>query len=109
VFGLEYERYAGGPQSARESQAEAIYRQFKGSKFDQGGFLPVGTSVAVNTTGHPEPVLTGSQWEAMTGGGDQVLLLKQIAKLLRGGTVVEIDRQPVATAVAAATLYGATP
>lgn len=34
--------------------------------YDQGGMLPVGTSVVHNGTGKPEPVLTTEQWRAIT-------------------------------------------
>jgi phage-related protein len=34
--------------------------------FDQGGYLPMGTSMVTNNTGAPEPVLTPQQWRAIT-------------------------------------------
>lgn len=35
--------------------------------FDQGGYLPTGHSLVYNGTGDPEPVLTTSQFDALTG------------------------------------------
>lgn len=40
-----------------------------GFKFDDGGWLQPGASLVVNSTGRPEPVLTGEQWGAVIGGG----------------------------------------
>lgn len=38
-------------------------------KFDQGGWLQPGLTLAYNATGRPEPVLTSGQWAAMNRGG----------------------------------------
>ncbi|MFG7940954.1 peptidoglycan DD-metalloendopeptidase family protein [Streptomyces cacaoi] len=35
--------------------------------YDSGGWLPTGLSTVYNGTGRPEPVLTGRQWDAITG------------------------------------------
>ena len=64
AFGLDYERYAGGVQSNRASQAEAIYAKFK--TYDNGGFLPPGLTTVYNGTGSPEPVFSPSQFQQMT-------------------------------------------
>ncbi|MEU7726132.1 hypothetical protein AB0B78_12925 [Streptomyces sp. NPDC040724] len=39
--------------------------------FDSGGYLQPGMNLAYNGTGRPEPVLTGSQWNAMAGAARQ--------------------------------------
>jgi hypothetical protein len=95
-----------------------------GNMFDQGGYLPVGTSVVTNATGRPEPVLTTEQWRAITAaprGGpgqgppaasaDQIAALNSTMSEVRdllerrgaGGTVNVHDSSgdPVATARAA--------
>ncbi|MFD0721301.1 phage tail tape measure protein [Streptomyces globosus] len=38
-------------------------------KFDDGGWLQPGLTLAYNATGRPEPVLTSGQWAAMNRGG----------------------------------------
>jgi phage-related protein len=38
----------------------------KALKFDSGGYLPPGVSLALNKTGKPEPILTSGQWEDLT-------------------------------------------
>jgi phage-related minor tail protein len=38
-------------------------------KFDDGGWLQPGLTLAYNATGRPEPVLTSGQWTAMNRGG----------------------------------------
>jgi phage-related protein len=81
--------------------------------YDEGGWLPPGRSLVVNNTGRPEAVLSPGQWEAVGSRfertGEEVELLRKIVRLLATGTTVEIDSQPVATAVANATFYGVTP
>ncbi|MFJ9694942.1 transglycosylase SLT domain-containing protein [Kitasatospora sp. NPDC101183] len=37
--------------------------------YDNGGYLPVGTSLVYNHTGRPEPVFTTGQWDAIRAGG----------------------------------------
>lgn len=37
--------------------------------YDNGGWLPTGKSLVENKTGRPEPILTGSQWDALLDGG----------------------------------------
>jgi hypothetical protein len=36
--------------------------------YDAGGWLPTGTSIAVNNTGRPEPVLSAEQWDRLQAG-----------------------------------------
>lgn len=36
---------------------------------DAGGYLPTGTSLVVNNTGKPEPVLSPTQWRSLTESG----------------------------------------
>lgn len=36
--------------------------------YDKGGWLPTGKSLVENKTGRPEPILTGSQWDALLDG-----------------------------------------
>lgn len=43
---------------------------FQPGKYDAGGFLQPGFSLAYNGTGRPEPVLTGAQWNSVVAGGD---------------------------------------
>ena len=103
------ERYGG------IMQAQAVWQRQRW--YDQGGWLPPGVTTVVNNTGRPEPVLSPGQWDAVQRNGgnaarnrdDEVRLLKQIVRLLQAGHSIEIDREPVAAAVAAATLYGAAP
>lgn len=42
-----------------------------GHGYDSGGYLPTGISTVYNGTGRPEPVLTGSQWDAVIAGRDR--------------------------------------
>lgn len=94
-----------------------------GGTFDQGGYLPPGTSVVTNNTGRPEPVLTSEQWRAITApppapiqAGQPAATADQLAQLTatmaevrdllerRGtGATVNVTQQgdPVATARAA--------
>ena len=60
--------------------------------FDEGGVLDPGATVAVNRTGRPEAVLTGSQWDkvaraADSGGGDVNVTLnvdvREVEELMR--------------------------
>ncbi|MFI8084361.1 transglycosylase SLT domain-containing protein [Kitasatospora sp. NPDC086009] len=37
--------------------------------YDDGGYLPTGTSLVYNHTGRPEPVFTTGQWDAIRNGG----------------------------------------
>ncbi len=37
--------------------------------YDEGGYLPTGTSLVYNHTGRPEPVFTTGQWDAIRSGG----------------------------------------
>ena len=37
--------------------------------YDNGGLLPTGLSLVENKSGRPEPILTGSQWDALTADG----------------------------------------
>jgi len=39
------------------------------SKFDSGGMLPPGWTMAFNGTGKPEPILTSDQWESLSQRG----------------------------------------
>jgi hypothetical protein len=34
-------------------------------RYDDGGWIPQGVSTVINQTGRPEPVLSGSQWDAV--------------------------------------------
>ncbi len=38
--------------------------------YDTGGWLPPGITTVLNATNRPEPVLTGQQWDTVTGGRD---------------------------------------
>jgi hypothetical protein len=82
IFGLQYERYAGGIQLNRSAQAEAIYAKYKG--LDGGGVLPPGITMAVNSSTKPEAVLTNSQWR----------LLKSLANGRRA-PVMHVENQTI--------------
>lgn len=49
---------------------DGLFTHRYGLKFDQGGMLPVGTSIVHNNTGRPEPVFTPRQVSSFMGGGD---------------------------------------
>jgi hypothetical protein len=68
-----------------------------GFKFDDGGWLQPGASLVVNTTGRPEPVLTGEQWGAVIGGGPATERLDAIIAHL-GALVNATAAGPSATA-----------
>jgi hypothetical protein len=61
-WGLGYiqDRY-GSPQQAMRHETNVGW-------YDSGGWIPPGVSTVVNGTGKPEPVLTGSQWDALLSG-----------------------------------------
>lgn len=42
--------------------------------YDQGGWLPTGTSLVQNKTGRPEPVFTGDQFDQLTASGGSPLV-----------------------------------
>lgn len=73
IFGLQYERFSTSTAYSRAAQADEWYRRFANgnSKYDNGGLLPVGASLAMNTSHRPEPVLTGAQWDALTGAASR--------------------------------------
>lgn len=47
------------------SRSMSDWRWPKNAKFDSGGYLPPGLSLAYNGTGKPEPVLTSGDWSAI--------------------------------------------
>ena len=51
-----------------------------GSGYDLGGWLMPGATMAVNTSGRPEPVLSADQWDAVTSGGGGI---KEMLGLMR--------------------------
>jgi cell wall-associated NlpC family hydrolase len=61
-WGLGYiqDRY-GSPQQAMRHETNVGW-------YDDGGWLMPGLNMALNATGKPEPVLTGSQWDALVSG-----------------------------------------
>lgn len=46
--------------------------------YDSGGYLPPGLSTVYNGTGRPEPVLTGSQWDAVRQGGGSSISIENL-------------------------------
>jgi hypothetical protein len=89
----------GGPQ-----QAAAHERAF--NWYDRGGFIPTGASVAINNTGAPERVLSGSQEMAI------VSLLRDIRDILRQspsatGTAMARGLQGTARRAGARGMYSA--
>jgi hypothetical protein len=72
-------RYIIGRYSA---SATSLGRWRPGGGYDEGGWLPPGVSLAVNSTGRPEPVLTPQQW-------DRIMQLAE--RPGTAGPVVQID------------------
>ncbi|HEX4609369.1 MAG TPA: NlpC/P60 family protein, partial [Urbifossiella sp.] len=56
-----------------------------GFKYDEGGWLQPGVTMVVNSTGRPEPVLSGEQLDLLTSGGGVGDKLDRIAGLLMAG------------------------
>lgn len=59
-----------------------------GFKYDNGGWIQPGATMVVNTTGKPEPVLSGEQWNMLSstaGAGGIGDKLDRIAGLLASG------------------------
>lgn len=52
-------------RSYRDSLFTDVYGFAPSRKFDNGGWLQPGATMAVNKTGRPEPILTASQWSSM--------------------------------------------
>lgn len=52
---------AHGPYKGRAGPSPHVHWAY-----DQGGMLPPGVSTVINETGKPEPVLTESQWQAIS-------------------------------------------
>jgi hypothetical protein len=48
---------------------DGLFSTRYGLKFDDGGMLRPGWTLAHNATGSPEPVLTSDQWDVLTGAG----------------------------------------
>ncbi|WP_395109778.1 hypothetical protein [Actinomadura sp. SCN-SB] len=53
---------------AARGTSNGLFSTRYGLKFDDGGYLPRGLSLAYNATGSPEPVLTSAQFDALAGG-----------------------------------------
>lgn len=51
---------------------------FKPGSYDSGGYLQPGFTLAFNGTGHPEPVLTGSQWNALAPGSQKTPVVVEL-------------------------------
>ncbi len=72
----------------RSKAIAALKRLEPGIKFDQGGFLPTGTSVVQNNTGSPEPVLTTRQFAAVASlGSDNPVVVQNHLR-------IDLDGQP---------------
>ncbi|MGY0067191.1 hypothetical protein ACWZEH_10235 [Streptomyces sp. QTS137] len=61
---------------------------FEPGKYDNGGMLQPGFNLAYNGTGRPEPVLTGSQFNALARGGQQQPVVVELHA--REGTLSDI-------------------
>ncbi|MFD5491637.1 hypothetical protein ACFWH4_01515 [Streptomyces sp. NPDC127091] len=70
---------------------------FQPGKYDQGGMLQPGFNLAYNGTGRPEPVLTGSQFNALARGGQQLGDL-QVSVYVGDQQITDIARAEVRTA-----------
>ncbi|MFF8100191.1 hypothetical protein ACF07S_10505 [Streptomyces sp. NPDC016640] len=70
---------------------------FMPGKYDSGGMLQPGFNLAYNGTGRPEPVLTGSQFNALARGGQQLGDL-QVSVYVGDQQITDIARAEVRTA-----------
>lgn len=70
---------------------------FQPGKYDNGGMLQPGFNLAYNGTGRPEPVLTGSQFNALARGGGELGDL-QVAVYVGDQQITDIARAEVRTA-----------
>ncbi|WP_055693366.1 hypothetical protein [Streptomyces prasinopilosus] len=70
---------------------------FQPGKYDQGGMLQPGFNLAYNGTGRPEPVLTGSQFNALARGGGELGDL-QVSVYVGDQQITDIARAEVRTA-----------
>ena len=62
-------------------------------KFDDGGWLQPGYTLAYNATGSPEPVLTKSQWSAVREGGGSGMTFGDVYGLSPEDVAAEIMKQ----------------
>ncbi|MFF0166845.1 hypothetical protein [Streptomyces prasinus] len=70
---------------------------FQPGKYDNGGMLQPGFNLAYNGTGRPEPVLTGSQFNALARGGGELGDL-QVSVYVGNQQITDIARAEVRTA-----------
>ncbi|MFJ3283643.1 hypothetical protein ACIPMW_00005, partial [Streptomyces sp. NPDC086669] len=70
---------------------------FQPGKYDNGGMLQPGFNLAYNGTGRPEPVLTGSQFNALARGDRQLGDL-QVSVYVGDQQITDIARAEVRTA-----------
>ncbi|MER5843683.1 hypothetical protein ABT099_26010 [Streptomyces prasinus] len=70
---------------------------FQPGKYDNGGMLQPGFNLAYNGTGRPEPVLTGSQFNALARGGGELGDL-QVSVYVGDQQITDIARAEVRTA-----------
>jgi hypothetical protein len=70
---------------------------FMPGKFDNGGMLQPGFNLAYNGTGRPEPVLTGSQFNALARGSQQLGDLR-VSVYVGDQQITDIARAEVRTA-----------
>jgi hypothetical protein len=72
LYGRERPLDPGATAATREASANAIAKAM-GWKFDDGGWMPPGLSLTLNSTGRPEPVFSPQQWDTLSrsvAGGD---------------------------------------
>ena len=100
-----------GPRLRRRTSATANRspRTRSAHGYDQGGWLPPGLSLTHNTTGRPEPILSGAQWDMSPAaqGGDGIglggrAMAKRLDRMIHlleqapgrtGGAFAEGDQQ----------------
>jgi hypothetical protein len=82
LVGRERPADPGATAALREASANAVY---KAAGYDSGGWLQPGPTMVLNSTGRPEAVLTGDQWDMLSSassGWDIGDKLDRIANLL---------------------------
>jgi hypothetical protein len=94
-LGYIHDRY-GSPAGAWAHEGSAGW-------YDQGGYLPPGSSIVHNGTGKPEPVLTSQQWDAVGNGGSSIhidnLTVSIPAQAMKLNLLSPTDRTQVARSI----------
>jgi tape measure domain-containing protein len=91
--------YAGCNYARHRYGGRWIWKMSQPGGYDTGGFLPPGLSLVRNSTGHPEPVLTGAQWDALSKANGPVSVRVFIGdQELTGIVRTEVGREQAALA-----------